>query len=77
MRIVRLYVDRSENGDGISRYGARVHQMGDEAYTDEVRESYLQLAQIWLNAASRLDVLSEALSEAPISAVTDEQKKPG
>jgi hypothetical protein len=25
-----------------------------EAYTEEVRESYLQLARIWLNTASRL-----------------------
>jgi hypothetical protein len=49
----------------------------DDAYTDEVRESYLQLAQIWLNTASRLDVLFEALSKAPISAAADEQKKAG
>jgi hypothetical protein len=26
-----------------------------EAYTDEVRESYLQLARIWLDTASRLN----------------------
>ena len=29
-----------------------------EAYTDEVRESYLQLARIWLDTASRLNSLS-------------------
>ena len=28
-----------------------------EAYTDEVRQSYLQLAQIWLDSASKLDGL--------------------
>jgi hypothetical protein len=28
-----------------------------EAYTDEVRVSYLQLAQVWLDAASKLDGL--------------------
>jgi hypothetical protein len=44
-----------------------------EAYTDEVRESYLQLAQIWLDTAARID----GLPEAPISAATDEQKKAG
>jgi hypothetical protein len=26
-----------------------------EAYTDEVRESYLQLARIWLDTASRMN----------------------
>jgi hypothetical protein len=40
-----------------------------EAYTDEVRESYLQLAQIWLETASRIDGLSEA------TIVADERKK--
>jgi hypothetical protein len=29
-----------------------------EAYTAEVRESYLQLARIWLDTASRLNGLS-------------------
>jgi hypothetical protein len=29
-----------------------------EAYTDEVRESYLQLARIWLESASRLNGVS-------------------
>ncbi|MGN6750820.1 MAG: hypothetical protein ACTHJS_19775 [Xanthobacteraceae bacterium] len=29
-----------------------------EAYTDEVRESYLQLARIWLDTASRLNGLA-------------------
>ncbi len=28
-----------------------------EAQTDEVRTSYLQLAQVWLDAASKLDGL--------------------
>jgi hypothetical protein len=28
-----------------------------EAYTDEVRQSYPQLVQIWLNTASQLDGL--------------------
>jgi hypothetical protein len=26
-----------------------------EAHTEEVRESYIQLAQVWLNAASLID----------------------
>jgi hypothetical protein len=30
----------------------------DEAYTNEVRESYLQLARIWLDTASRLSDIS-------------------
>jgi hypothetical protein len=29
-----------------------------EAYTHEVRESYLQLAQVWLDSASRLNGVS-------------------
>jgi hypothetical protein len=29
-----------------------------EAYTDEVRESYLQLARIWLDTASRMNGLA-------------------
>jgi hypothetical protein len=32
-------------------------QWAREAQTDEVRESYLQLARIWLNTASKLDGL--------------------
>lgn len=42
-----------------------------EAYTAEVRESYLQLARIWLDTASRLNGLStgEAAPEEPITAV--------
>jgi hypothetical protein len=44
-----------------------------EAYTDEVRESYLQLAQIWLDTAARINGLSEIV----ISAATEEQKKAG
>jgi hypothetical protein len=41
-----------------------------EAYTAEVRESYLQLARIWLDTASRLNGLSagEATPEEPITA---------
>ena len=41
-----------------------------EAYTAEVRESYLQLARIWLDTASRLNGLSvgEAAPEDPITA---------
>jgi hypothetical protein len=41
-----------------------------EAYTAEVRESYLQLARIWLDTASRLNGLSagEAAPEQPIAA---------
>lgn len=31
-----------------------------EAYTDEVRESYLQLARIWLDTASRLNGVATA-----------------
>ena len=31
-----------------------------EAHTAEVRESYLQLARIWLDTASRLNGLSES-----------------
>ncbi len=40
-----------------------------EAYTTEVRESYLQLARIWLDTASRLNGLSvgEAVPEQPIA----------
>jgi hypothetical protein len=39
-----------------------------EAYTAEVRESYLQLARIWLDTASRLNGMSagEELREEPI-----------
>jgi hypothetical protein len=41
-----------------------------EAYTAEVRESYLQLARIWLDTASRLNGLStgEAAPEEPVTA---------
>jgi hypothetical protein len=41
-----------------------------EAYTAEVRESYLQLARIWLDTASRLNGLSagESAPEDPITA---------
>src|SRR5215468_320282 len=40
-----------------------------EAYTAEVRESYLQLARIWLDTASRLNGLSanEVAPEEPIT----------
>jgi hypothetical protein len=40
-----------------------------EAYTAEVRESYLQLARIWLDTASRLNGLSagETAPEEPIT----------
>ena len=42
----------------------------DEAYTNEVRESYLQLARIWLDTASRL-------SEHTVSGmVPDEPARP-
>jgi hypothetical protein len=41
-----------------------------EAYTDEVRQSFLQLAQIWLDTASQLDGLP-ATRTAP---TTDERK---
>jgi hypothetical protein len=34
-----------------------------EAYTDEVRQSYLQLAQIWLDAASKVDGLPTTRTE--------------
>jgi len=34
-----------------------------EAYTDEVRESYLQLARIWLDTASRLNGVASADTE--------------
>jgi hypothetical protein len=34
-----------------------------EAYTDEVRQSYLQLAQIWLDSASKLDGLPPTRTE--------------
>jgi hypothetical protein len=40
-----------------------------EAYTDEVRESYLQLARIWLNTASRLNGI------APTDTETEESSK--
>jgi hypothetical protein len=44
-----------------------------EAYTDEVRQSYLQLAGIWLDAASKLDGLpatrTEPTLEKPMKAV--------
>ena len=36
-----------------------------EAYTDEVRESYLQLARIWLDTASRLSGVATAEAELP------------
>jgi hypothetical protein len=38
-----------------------------EAYTAEVRESYLALARIWLDTASRINGLSagETMSEEP------------
>jgi hypothetical protein len=38
-----------------------------QAYTDEVRESYLQLARIWLDTASRLNgaAMTEMAREAP------------
>ena len=39
-----------------------------EAYTAEVRESYLQLARIWLDTASRLNGLS-ADEQAPEQAL--------
>jgi hypothetical protein len=32
-------------------------KLAREARTKEVRKSYLQLAQIWLNTASQIDVL--------------------
>jgi hypothetical protein len=35
-----------------------------EAYTPEVRESYLALARIWLDTASRLNGLSAAEPES-------------
>lgn len=35
-----------------------------EAYTDEVRESYLQLARIWLDTSSRLNGVSSTDAEA-------------
>jgi hypothetical protein len=35
-----------------------------EAQTDEVRTSYLQLAQVWLGAASKLDGLPPTRSSA-------------
>lgn len=34
-----------------------------EAYTDEVRESYLQLARIWLDTASRLNGVASVDAE--------------
>jgi hypothetical protein len=34
-----------------------------EAYTDEVRESYLQLARIWLDTASRLNGVASTDAE--------------
>jgi hypothetical protein len=34
-----------------------------EAYTDEVRESYLQLARIWLDTVSRLNGVATADAE--------------
>jgi hypothetical protein len=34
-----------------------------EAYTEEVRESYLQLARIWLNTASRLNGMAATDTE--------------
>jgi hypothetical protein len=37
-----------------------------EARTDAVRESYLQLAQVWLNTASKLDGLP-ATRTAPVT----------
>ncbi len=38
-----------------------------EAYTAEVRESYLQLARIWLDTASRMNGLSagDTVSDQP------------
>ena len=42
-----------------------------EAHTKEVRESYMQLAQVWLNAASFIDggpPTHTALPEMPIKA---------
>jgi hypothetical protein len=40
-----------------------------QAYTAEVRESYLQLARIWLDTASRLNGLS-ACQAAPEERIT-------
>ena len=34
-----------------------------QAYTDEVRESYLQLARIWLDTASRLNGVASTDAE--------------
>ena len=44
-----------------AHYRARAEESikwAGEAYTAEVRESYLQLARIWLDTASRLNGLS-------------------
>jgi hypothetical protein len=44
-----------------------------EAQTDEVRESYLRLAQVWLDAASKLDGLPSARTPlAPDEATKDD-----
>ena len=56
-----------------AHYRARAEECikwSGEAYTAEVRESYLQLARIWLDTASRLNGLSagEAAPEDPITA---------
>jgi hypothetical protein len=37
-----------------------------EAYTDEVRQSYLQLAQIWLDAASKVNGLPTTRTEPSV-----------
>jgi hypothetical protein len=44
-----------------------------EGLSDEVPESYLQLAQVWLDAASKLD----GLPATRIASATDEYKNAG
>jgi len=44
-----------ENRQRLSGNGRRCFRWAREAHKEEVRESYIQLAQIWLNAASLID----------------------
>ena len=44
-----------EDGCGVPCHGGQMFQMGGNTYMDEARETYLQLAQFWLDVAFKLD----------------------
>jgi len=44
-----------ENGCGVPCHGDKCFKRARNTYMDEVRETYLQLAQFWLDVASKLD----------------------